>query len=83
MADVTGEELYYVEGAPGAPLGDALLAGVGTGYLKYESIYDWVKLDRSVKPTLENTRIYNKLYKLYIKLHEVLEECYALASEAY
>lgn len=83
MADVTGEELYYVEGAPGAPLGDALLAGVGTGYLKYESIYEWVKLDRSVKPTLENTNIYNKLYKLYVKLHEVLEECYALASEAY
>jgi xylulokinase len=83
MADVTGQELYYVEGAPGAPLGDALLAGVGTGYLKYETIYDWVRIDQSVKPTLENTIIYNKLYRLYVKLHEALEECYALASEVY
>jgi xylulokinase len=83
MADVTGQELYYVEGAPGAPLGDALLAGVGTGHLKYETIYDWVRVDQSVKPTLENTNIYNKLYRLYVKLHEALEECYALASEVY
>ena len=83
MADVTGQELFFVEGAPGAPLGDALLAGVGTGYLKYESIYDWVKLDQSVKPTLENTKIYDRFYMLYVKLHEVLEECYALASKVY
>jgi xylulokinase len=83
LADVTGQELYYVEGALGAPLGDALLAGVGTGFLKYENIYDWVKIDQSVKPTPENTKIYDKFYKLYIRLHEVLEECYSLASEAY
>ncbi|MEM2613013.1 MAG: FGGY-family carbohydrate kinase, partial [Nitrososphaerota archaeon] len=60
MADVTGLELYYVEGAPGAPLGDALLAGVGTGYLKYETIYEWVKVDQSVKPDLDNTKIYDR-----------------------
>lgn len=83
MADVTGEELFYVEGAPGAPLGDALLAGIGAGYLKYESIYDWVTVDQYVEPTLENTKIYDKLYKLYIKLHDVLEECYMLASNIY
>ncbi|MEN2975373.1 MAG: FGGY-family carbohydrate kinase [Candidatus Caldarchaeales archaeon] len=83
MADVTGKELYYVEEAPGAPLGDALLAGVGTGHLKYETIHDWVKVDQSVKPTLENTIIYDKLYKLYLKLHEVLEECYSDPSKLY
>lgn len=83
MADVTGLELCYIEGAPGAPLGDALLAGVGTGYLKYETIYEWVKIDQSVKPNLDNTKIYDRFYKLYLKLHYVLEECYSLASNLY
>ncbi|MEM3708894.1 MAG: FGGY-family carbohydrate kinase [Nitrososphaerales archaeon] len=83
MADVTGLELYYVEGAPGAPLGDALLAGVGTGYLKYETIYEWVKVDQSVKPDIDNTKIYDRFYRLYLKLHETLEECYSLASHLY
>ncbi|MCS7125731.1 MAG: FGGY-family carbohydrate kinase [Aigarchaeota archaeon] len=83
MADVTGLDIYYVEGAPGAPLGDALLAGVGTGYLKYETIYDWVKVDQIVKPDLNNVKIYDRFYRLYIKLHDVLEECYSLASQLY
>jgi len=82
MADVTGLELYYVGGAPGAPLGDALLAGVGTGYLKYETINEWVKVDTSVKPNPENTKLYEKYYRLYKKLHESLEECYRLAADA-
>jgi len=81
MADVTGLELRYVEAAPGAPLGDALLAGVGTGYLKYETINEWVSVDKVVKPNLENNKIYEKYYKLYKKLHESLEECYELASK--
>jgi len=83
MADVTGLELYYVEEAPGAPLGDALLAGVGTGYLKYETIYEWVEVNQSVKPNLDNTKIYDRFYKLYLKLHEALEECYSLALHLY
>jgi len=81
MADVIGLELKYVEAAPGAPLGDALLAGVGTGYLKYETINEWVSVDKVVKPNLENTKIYEKYYQLYKKLHECLEECYELASK--
>ena len=81
MADVTGRELRYVEPAPGAPLGDALIAGVGTGYLKYETIYEWVSVENVVKPNPENVKIYDKYYQLYKKLHESLLECYELASE--
>jgi len=81
MADVTGRELYYVEPAPGAPLGDALIAGVGTGHLKYETINDWVSVNKVVKPNPENTRIYDKYYALYKKIRESLEECYELAAK--
>ncbi|MCS7132853.1 MAG: FGGY-family carbohydrate kinase [Aigarchaeota archaeon] len=81
MADVTGYELRYVEAAVGAPLGDALIAGVGTGYLKYETINEWVSVDRVVNPNPKNTGIYEKYYQLYKKIHQSLEECYELASQ--
>jgi len=81
MADVTGYELRYVEAAPGAPLGDALVAGVGTGYLKYETINEWVSVDRVVKPNPENVKIYDKYYQLYRKIRESLTECYDLAAK--
>ena len=80
MADVTGIELQYVEDAPGAPLGDALLAGVGAGFLKYETINEWVSVDKIVKPNPDNVQVYEKYYQLYKKIRESLEECYHLAS---
>ena len=81
IADVTGIEFNYISGVPGAPLGDALLAGVGTGDLKYEDIFRWIKTPQTVKPILENVKIYNRYYKLYRKIRENLMECYDLASE--
>ena len=81
MADVTGYELRYVEAAPGAPLGDALVAGVGTGHLKYETINEWVSVDKIAKPNPENVKIYDKYYRLYRKIRESLVECYDLAAE--
>ena len=80
MADVTGIELQYVEDAPGAPLGDALLAGVGAGFLKYETINEWVSVDKIVKPNPNNVQVYEKYYQLYKKIRESLEEYYHLAS---
>ncbi len=81
MADVTGYELRYVEAAPGAPLGDALVAGVGTGHLKYETINEWVSVDKIAKPNPENVKIYDKYYRLYRRIRESLLECYDLAAE--
>lgn len=81
MADVTSYELRYVEAAPGAPLGDALVAGVGTGHLKYETINEWVSVDKVVKPNPENVKIYDKYYQLYRKIRESLTECYDLAAK--
>ncbi|MEM2922465.1 MAG: FGGY-family carbohydrate kinase [Candidatus Bathyarchaeia archaeon] len=76
IADVTGMEFTYMKDAPGAPLGDALLAGVGTGLLKYEDIYNWVKEAQIVRPNIKNINIYNRYYSLYKKIRESLEEFY-------
>lgn len=76
MADVTGFKLFYVKENPGAPLGNALLAGVGTGYFKYESINEWVEIEQYIEPDPANRDVYVRLYKLYVKLHESPSECY-------
>jgi len=81
IADVTGVEFTYIKGAPGAPLGDALIAGVGTGYLKYETIFDWVKAAQKVEPIKENMERYNALYEVYVKVRDGLQECYRLLAE--
>ena len=79
MADITGIEFNYISGVPGAPLGDALLAGVGTNNLKYEDIFKWIEITQAVKPIPENVRIYNRYYELYRKIRDSLMDCYDLA----
>jgi len=79
MADITGIEFNYISGVPGAPLGDALLAGVGTNNLKYEDIFKWIEITQTVKPIPENVRIYNRYYELYRKIRDSLMDCYDLA----
>jgi len=75
MTDVTNTPFMYVERAPGAPIGDALLAGVGVGLLKYEKIYDWIKITEVTKPNPKSVEIYEKYYDLYKKVYGSLEEC--------
>jgi len=83
FADVTGYPQVYVAGSPGTPLGDALLSGVGTGVLKgYEVIKEWVKTVEVQEPNPEASKIYDKYYRLYLKLYESnrknFEELYEL-----
>jgi hypothetical protein len=47
--------------------GDALLAGVGTDHLKYEDIFDWVKISSVAQPKLANSETYQKYYALHRK----------------
>lgn len=79
FADVVGLEFIYIEGSQGAPLGDALLAGVGTGTLKYEDINKWIKSHLTVKPIPSNKEIYEKYYSLYRKIREDLQDSFKLA----
>jgi xylulokinase len=77
MADVTGRPMGYIAGAAGAPLGDALLAGVGCGALKdYTAIKDWVKITDNVEPNPKNRAVYDKYYKIFRRLDESIREVY-------
>jgi len=74
--------MAYIALAPGAPLGDALLAGVGTGVLeKFEVIKEWVKVTEMTKTNPENKAIYDRYYNIYKKLYEANSEIFKLLSQ--
>ena len=73
IADVTGMELIYIAQTEGAPLGDALLAGVGTKVLKgYEVINEWLEVTEVVKPDKIRHEVYNRYYEVFKASYEVL-----------
>ncbi len=79
FADVTGFPLIYVAENPGTPLGDALLAGVGTKVLGgYEDIENWIGTVEEQNPDPEVTRIYDKYYRVYLRLYEQNKEIFKL-----
>ena len=71
LTDVSGLSMAYIEQAPGAPLGDALLAAVGTGVLKdHKVIENWLKVTEITEPNPQNKDIYNKYYNLFRKVYK-------------
>ena len=66
IADVTGLEIDYIPEAVGAPLGDALLAGLGAGVIKdYGVVEEWLENRVKVVPDEERRTIYDRYYELY------------------
>lgn len=66
IADVTGLEMDYIQEATGAPLGDALLAGLGSGVLEdHQIIEEWLEKKVRIVPNPELRSIYDRYYELY------------------
>jgi len=82
IASITGMDMLYIAKSPGAPYGDALLAGVGTGVLKgYEVIKEWVRISEITKPDPYMREVYNKYYEVYLKVYEANKEVFKLLTE--
>jgi sugar (pentulose or hexulose) kinase len=73
-ADITGMPIYLPAAATGAPLGDALAAGVGTGV--YASFADAVarirRIEHEYRPDEALAERYNRLYRVYVGLYPAL-----------
>jgi len=66
IADVTGLKMSYIPGAQGAPLGDALLAGLGTKTISnYSMIDEWMPDKIEMKPDPRREKVYRHYYDLY------------------
>jgi len=77
LTDVTGLPMIYIAGAPGAPLADALLAGVGTGILEsYAVIDEWLEITETTRPNKKNKQLYDKYYRVFKKIYQTNEEIF-------
>jgi xylulokinase len=66
IADVTGVPMSYIPGAQGAPLGDAILAGLGNGVIPdHRVIEKWILEKIPMRPIQENVKRYQHFYELY------------------
>ncbi len=66
VADVTEIEFHYIPNTLGAPMGDTILAGLGTGEITDHRIIEkWIGEKISTKPKPENVEKYRKHYRLY------------------
>lgn len=67
----------YMSDAMGAPVGDAIIAGVGAGVFKdYSVVKDWVSVSDETTPIAQNVDIYNDLYKIFRNLYKQVEGNY-------
>ena len=82
-ADVLGMELRITESADSS-LGSAMLAGVAMGVFAdaAAAVTACVKPLRTVKPDMENTVKYEKLFEVYKKIHDALAPVYREREES-
>ncbi|AZR74952.1 hypothetical protein BBF96_14455 [Anoxybacter fermentans] len=75
FADVTGYPIKIIKYDVEAPLGDALLAGLGTGVIDNpEILAEWLKYKTVIKPNAKNKEIYDRYFEEYKKVYLNLKE---------
>lgn len=80
-ADIFDTELTYMKQAKGAPMGDAINAGVGVGLLESCDVAkQWITVDQRHIPDVGRHTVYEQYYQLYRKLYEDNRENYDLLS---
>lgn len=85
-ADITGKDIEILDMNDMAPIGAALLAGVGANVFKdvYEAA-DMVekKVFKCIKSNHDNDAVYAKRYKVYTELYPKIKELYKVGSNLY
>lgn len=82
-ADITGKDIRILDMNDMAPIGAALLAGVGAGIFK--DVYEAAdKVEKKVYKVIRSSRahddIYNKRYQVYTQLYPQIKELYKIGS---
>ncbi len=68
ISDVTEITYQYIPDSQGAPMGDTILAGLGTGEINdYKIIEKWIGDKIPTEPIPENTMKYREKYRIYKK----------------
>lgn len=80
FADITGFEIQYYLESQGAPLGDVILAGVGTKQFNYDEVNKWMEKPSLTKPNEENRKRYEKMFTHYHALYEQVKDTFQALS---
>ncbi len=75
-ADITGKTIKVPTSDTATTLGAAILAGVGTGqYPSFEAaVKDTIVTTRTHEPNMENNKIYNRNFEIFLELYEKLKD---------
>lgn len=74
FSDVLGLPMSYIATSGGAPMGDAVLAGMGVGCFKdFRVIKKWLGVTDENKPDEHAHKIYLKCYEIYRRTYEHLK----------
>ncbi len=77
FADVTGFNMKRLSKDVEAPLGDAFIAGLGTGVIdKPERIKEWIEFRPLIRVDKENHKIYNEYYKVYLEAYQRIKNIF-------
>ena len=83
VADILNVECVFARSSKGAPVGNAVAAGVGVGIFKnYDIVKDWVELGDSSTPNAENHALYRQLYGIFRDLYPALKDHFVEMAEA-
>ncbi len=83
IADILNVECAFALSSKGAPVGNAVAAGVGVGiYKDYDVVKEWVRLGEHNVPNPENHARYQKFYTIYRDLYPAVQEFYIRLAEA-
>lgn len=75
FANVTGLPVYTPIQEIEAPLGDAFLAAMGSGYINnFKQMENWVVMNPPIMPDMECHRKYKEYYQLYKDLYPSLKD---------
>lgn len=74
ITDVFGIPTVLLEGRTGAPLGDAILAGVGVGVFDdFTVAKDWARYSDHLEPDAANHALYGEYFRVYKNVYTSLE----------
>lgn len=74
VCDCLGIPGVYMSASMGAPMGDAIIAGVGTGVFRdYNVVKEWIKVSDRTDPIPQNQEVYESLYQIYRNLYQQVE----------
>jgi sugar (pentulose or hexulose) kinase len=77
ISDILNVKGAYMAECPGAPLGNAINAGVGVGvYKNYDVAREWIKFSDRIEPNRDLNEKYMQLYKVYLNLYPALKDSF-------